>query len=71
VTSINKKLGLKPAGKRPMMKGTGKDAVARKLTSMICPKCPHRWLLVSVTRGIETALCAWCGWSGPRAECYP
>jgi hypothetical protein len=65
VSSINHKLGLKPAGKRSMMK-LPKDAAARNaLTAAQCPACQARGVRESVIHGVRTRVCSWCGHSWP------
>jgi len=51
MTSINEKLGLKPAGKRSMMKGLPPNKLdAAKITAARCPKCNHTGARLSKTQ---------------------
>jgi hypothetical protein len=65
MSKINEKLGLKPAGVRPMMRNLPKrleDRVA--LTAATCPACGARGVIENVIHGKRRRLCAWCseGW---------
>lgn len=61
MTSINQKLGLKPAGKRNMMKLPKDRAEAVKVTSAKCPACQMVGRAkVSATKGQGWLYCTWC-----------
>lgn len=62
---INEKLGLKPAGKRAMMRGTGKTATAAALTSARCVSCGDPWILENVIHGALQRNCSRCGTRQP------
>ena len=60
MSSINEKLGLPRAGKRPMMK-LPKDRDARNdLTRATCPKCGRGGVLEFVSFRERRRLCKWC-----------
>jgi hypothetical protein len=64
VSRINQKLGIKPAGKRSMMKLPADRELRSKLTSAVCPTCGQRGAFLSrVTPG--HFICSWChqGWN--------
>lgn len=50
MTSINSKMGLKPAGKRNMMKLPTNRAEAAKITSAKCPCCGRTGARASKTQ---------------------
>lgn len=70
VTSINSKMGLRPAGKRSMMKLPTSRAEAAKLTAAQCPACQQRGAQISRVQGREGwYTCSWCAHSwDPDAE---
>ena len=60
MSTINQKLGLRPATrKRPMMRGVGKDAALVARTSRQC-HCGHRWVIENVIHGVRRSMCCWC-----------
>ena len=63
VSRINSRLGLKPAGKRAMMKLPPTRAEAAALTALKCPMCPFRWILDNVIHGRRMLMCARCNYS--------
>jgi hypothetical protein len=60
MTSINQKMGLKPAGKRSMMKLPRDRAEAARITSAICPSCGRTGARPSKTKGPGWAYCTGC-----------
>lgn len=59
MTNINDKLGLRPAGKRSMMK-LPKDRVLRnRVTSAVCPQCHRTGAQLSRLK-VATLFCTWC-----------
>lgn len=59
MSSINSKMGLKPAGKRSMMKLPTNRAEAAAITSARCPACSRTGARLSkITAGWLT--CSWC-----------
>lgn len=69
MTSINSKLGLKPAGRRSMMKLPKDRAAAAAITSAICPECHHTGARPSKTQPGKL-YCTWCNhiWELPKGE---
>jgi hypothetical protein len=63
VTSINEKLGLRPAGKRAMMKLPKDRARAVALTAATCPKCGQRGVRELTLHGQLKWCCSWCAHS--------
>jgi len=68
MTSINSKMGLKPAGKRSMMKLPPDRAEAARITSAVCPACGRTGARPSKTKGKGWAYCPGCNhiWELPR-----
>jgi len=68
MTSINKQMGLKPAGKRSMMKLPHDRALRSKVTSAVCPKCSRTGAQLSRLRP-GWLWCTWCThtWELPPA----
>jgi len=64
MTSINSKMGLKPAGKRSMMKLPPNRAEAAKITSAVCPECQHTGARASKTKP-GWLYCTWCNTTFP------
>lgn len=60
MSHINQKLGLRPAGRRSMMKLPTDRAEAAKLTAAKCPACERTGARPSKTRGPGWAYCSWC-----------
>ena len=62
MSHINQKLGLRAAGKRPMMKNLPEDrALRNRVTSAKCPSCDRTGAHLSRLRGQEGWLvCSWC-----------
>lgn len=60
MSRINEKLGLKPAGKRSMMKLPASRAEAAVLTAIQCPSCARRGVRAMTVRGVRQYLCQWC-----------
>jgi len=59
MSTINEKLGLKRAGKRPMMKLPPNKIEAAKITSARCPICQHTGARPSKTQP-GALYCTWC-----------
>lgn len=73
MSSINHKLGLKPAGKRAFMKLPSDRALRTALTSAKCPACDRRGARLCQTKGSEGNFwCSHCGheWT-PTVEDQP
>jgi hypothetical protein len=70
VTSINSHMGLKPAGKRSMMKLPPTRAEAARITSAKCPTCQQTGARASRTKGPGWLYCTWCNtvWEFPTKE---
>jgi hypothetical protein len=67
MTSINEKLGLKPAGKRAMMKLPQDLTLRAAITAAICPACARRGARLSAL--VEGELwCSWCGHHWPLPD---
>jgi hypothetical protein len=66
MTSINSKMGLKPAGQRDMMKLPKDRAAAAAITSAKCPACQHTGARASKTQP-GALYCTWCNtiWQPP------
>jgi hypothetical protein len=62
MSSINQKLGLKPAGKRAMMKLPADRALRNRITSARCPACDRTGARLTVARNLppNTLVCTWC-----------
>lgn len=60
MTSINSKLGFKPAGKRSMMKLPDDRAAAADLTGARCPACHATGVIEHVIHGKRTRMCTFC-----------
>ena len=67
MVSINQKLGLKPAGRRAMMKLPANKTEAAKLTAAVCPACRQRGAQLSALH-VGELFCTWCGGHWPIAE---
>lgn len=69
MSTINGKLGLRPAGKRSMMKLPTNRAEAAKITSAICPECARTGARPSKTKGAGWVYCPHCNhiWELPKA----
>lgn len=62
MSHINEKLGIKPAGKRAMMKLPTDRALRNRVTSAVCPNCQQRRANLSKVKGREGSLwCTGCG----------
>jgi hypothetical protein len=64
---INEKLGLKPSGKRSMMKLPVDREMRNRLTAAVCPSCGRRG--ANQSRVVEGgAWCTWCShtWTLPE-----
>lgn len=59
MSRINEKLGLKPAGKRDMMKLPDDKALRTALTSAKCPSCTRTGARLSRTEP-GAFCCSWC-----------
>ena len=59
MTSINSKLGLKPAGRRSMMKLPTDRVKAARLTAEKCPSCGNHGASLSRLRA-GWFRCTWC-----------
>lgn len=70
MSSINHKLGIRPAGKRAMMKLPRDRATAAELTSAKCPKCQRRGCFQHVINHRLLRMCPWClaSWSPETAH---
>lgn len=60
MTTINEKLGFKPAGKRSMMNLPDSRAEAADLTSARCPSCHRTGAIENVIHKKRTRMCTWC-----------
>jgi predicted RNA-binding Zn-ribbon protein involved in translation (DUF1610 family) len=60
VTSINSKMGLKPAGKRSMMKLPTDRELRNRITAAKCPACGRTGARPSKTKGKGWAYCPGC-----------
>lgn len=60
MSTINGKLGLRPAGKRSMMKLPPNRAEAAKITSAICPTCQRTGQRPSKMKGAGWVYCPHC-----------
>jgi DNA-directed RNA polymerase subunit M/transcription elongation factor TFIIS len=61
MSTINEKQGLKPAGKRSMMKLPDDRELRNQLTRAQCPNCGRRGANLSRLRGNEGMfVCTWC-----------
>lgn len=65
MVKINEQLGLRPAGKRSMMKLPKNRAEAAALTSSQCPSCSSFGIRECSVKGIRTRLCPRCGYTWP------
>lgn len=70
MSTINGKLGLKPAGQRNLMKLPQDRALRNRVTSAQCPNptCGQRRAHLSKVKGQESmVVCEWCGetWALP------
>ena len=63
MSSINEKLGLKPAGKRSFMRLPKSRSQATALTAAQCPVCRQRGLREAVFHGQLKRFCSWCAHS--------
>lgn len=62
MSTINGKLGLKPAGQRSMMKLPSDRALRNRVTAAACPACGQCRAHLSKVKGQEGHLvCEWCG----------
>jgi hypothetical protein len=57
MSTINSNMGLKPAGKRAMMKLPTDRAEAARITSAICPTCQRTGQRPSKTKGAGWLYC--------------
>jgi ribosomal protein S27AE len=69
MTHINEKLGLRPGGKRSMMKLPADRALRNRVTSAICPECQRTGAILAPTREHPHRL--FCGWCSHRWELPP
>lgn len=60
MTSINQKLGIKPAGKRSMMKLPDDRRLRNAITSAVCPECGRRDQNLSKTEKTPHLFCTHC-----------
>lgn len=61
MSKINDKLGIRPAGQRPMMKHLPKNRADRaKVTAAVCPDCGRTGAHVSHLKP-GYVVCSWCG----------
>lgn len=61
MSRINEKMGLKPAGRRTMMKLPPDRALRTRLTSAQCPSCQQRGAILSRVAGtVGWFTCSWC-----------
>jgi hypothetical protein len=60
MTTINSKMGMKPAGKRSMMKLPTDRELRNRITSAICPECQRTGQRPSKTRGPGWLYCPGC-----------
>lgn len=61
MTSINQKMGFKPAGKRSMMKLPADKNERIALTAAQCPDCGQRGVIENKIHGRMMRACGWCG----------
>jgi hypothetical protein len=68
MTSINSKMGLKPAGQRSMMKLPTDRELRNRITAAQCPACQHTGQRPSKTKGAGWLYCPWCNhvWELPK-----
>lgn len=68
MSTINGKLGLKPAGQRSMMKLPTDRTERNRITSAICPECHRTGARPSKMKGAGWAYCPLCNhiWELPR-----
>lgn len=68
MSHINEKLGLKPAGKRSMMKLPTDPAARNALTAARCPACEQTGVREAVIHKKRRRMCSWCGesWDAPE-----
>lgn len=59
MSSINGKLGLRPAGKRSMMKLPTDRETRSRLTAAVCPSCGRRGANLSRLQP-GAFVCTWC-----------
>lgn len=59
MSKINDKLGLRPAGKRSMMKLPDDRALRAKVTSATCPACGRTGARLSQVKP-GWLVCSWC-----------
>lgn len=64
MSRINEKLGLKPAGKRSMMKLPEDRALRSVVTAAVCPSCGHRGAMLSKVTA-DALFCSWCSHTWP------
>jgi ribosomal protein L37AE/L43A len=62
VTTINSKMGLKPAGKRSMMNLPADRALRNRVTSAVCPACQRTGARLSKLKA-GWLVCSWCNTS--------
>lgn len=61
-------MGLRPAGKRRMMRLPKNRQAAIALTAAQCPACGQRGVIENVIKGERRRMCSWCseGWTMGR-----
>lgn len=60
MSTINGKLGLKPAGKRSMMKLPPDRELRNRITAATCPDCARTGQRPSKTKGAGWLYCPYC-----------
>lgn len=63
MTHINEKMGLRPAGRRSMMKLPKRREDAVRITSAKCPTCQRTGALPLKAKGPGWVFCSWCNTS--------
>lgn len=60
MSTINQKLGFKPAPRRAYMNLPDSRAEAANLTGARCPACGRTGAIENVIHGKRTRMCTWC-----------
>lgn len=66
MTHINEKMGLRPAGKRSMMKLPKRREDAVAITAAICPQCQRTGAIATPRKGPRWMFCTWCSHTWER-----
>jgi ribosomal protein L37AE/L43A len=70
MSKINEKLGLRTAGRRPMMKLPADRELRNKLTAARCPNCTRTGAILMQSKP-GWFMCSWCAWTWDGAETQP